>query len=352
MPLDETLSFRPLRIAVLTISDTRVATTDRSGDLLVDRLLSAGHHLASRKLIPDSLDEIERALRLWIEDETIHVVLCTGGTGITYRDVTPEAFVRVLDKELTGFGELFRMLSYDSVGTSTMQSRAVGGVAGGTYLFALPGSPSAVAEGWDRILGSQLDSRFRPCNLVDVMPRLRAIEQIEQIQQVEQIAQIKQATTPDPYEASCCGSPRQVRSVSDFFQAGLVRGRGVSLACVGEVAAGPDGLLARFSGSLTGGQLEEVRFKASTCVTLVAYCEVLAQAITGLSLAEAMRWDEEALVAALPGVPAGRTNRAGLAIAALRKVGASDATFRVLPTEQPASCSVTFTIDQPTQGAC
>jgi molybdopterin adenylyltransferase len=165
--------FLPVNIAVLTISDTRTLADDRSGDTLVARITAAGHHLAARRIERDDADAIEAILRAWIADPEIDVVISTGGTGVTGRDVTPEAFARVLEKEITGFGELFRMLSYAKIGSSTIQSRALGGVAGGTYLFALPGSTGAVGDGWDDILVTQLDSRHRPCNLVELMPRLK-----------------------------------------------------------------------------------------------------------------------------------------------------------------------------------
>jgi molybdenum cofactor biosynthesis protein B len=171
--LDETRRFIPVRIAVLTVSDTRTASNDTSGDTLAARVVASGHELAARAIDRDDADLIERRLLGWIADPTIDVVITTGGTGITGRDVTPEAFDRVLDKRIEGFGELFRMLSYQKIGTSTIQSRAIGGVAGGTYLFALPGSTGAVKDGWDDILVWQLDNRFRPCNLVELMPRLQ-----------------------------------------------------------------------------------------------------------------------------------------------------------------------------------
>ena len=171
--LDESRRFIPVRIAVMTVSDTRSADNDTSGDTLAARVTQAGHELAARTIVRDDAALIETTLRAWIADPTIDAVITTGGTGITGRDVTPEAFDRVLDKRIEGFGELFRMLSFQKIGTSTMQSRAIGGVAGGTYLFALPGSTGAVKDGWDDILVWQLDSRFRPCNLVELMPRLQ-----------------------------------------------------------------------------------------------------------------------------------------------------------------------------------
>lgn len=173
MPIDESLTFLPVNIAVLTVSDTRDLASDRSGDTLAARIEAAGHRVAAREILRDEADAIEAQLRRWIADPEVDVVISTGGTGLTGRDVTPEAFARVLEKEIAGFGELFRMLSYAKIGTSTMQSRAIGGVADGTYLFALPGSTGAVKDGWDDILRFQLDARHKPCNLVELMPRLR-----------------------------------------------------------------------------------------------------------------------------------------------------------------------------------
>ena len=173
MPIDESLTFLPVNIAVLTVSDTRDRASDRSGDTLAARVEAAGHRLVAREILRDEAAAIEAQLRRWIADPQVDVVISTGGTGITGRDVTPEAFARVLEKEIAGFGELFRMLSYAKIGTSTMQSRAIGGVADGTYLFALPGSTGAVKDGWDDILRFQLDARHKPCNLVELMPRLR-----------------------------------------------------------------------------------------------------------------------------------------------------------------------------------
>ena len=171
--LDETRPFLPVNIAVLTVSDTRTAANDTSGDTLADRIVKAGHRVAARAIEKDDAGLIETLLRAWIADPAIDVVITTGGTGVTGRDVTPEAFDRVLEKRIEGFGELFRMLSYQKIGTSTIQSRAIGGVAHGTYLFALPGSTGAVKDAWDDILVFQLDNRFRPCNLVELMPRLQ-----------------------------------------------------------------------------------------------------------------------------------------------------------------------------------
>ena len=172
MPIDETRTFLPVRIAVLTVSDTRTSADDRSGDRLVERLTAAGHVLAARAIVKDEVARIAAQLTAWIEDAQIDVVISTGGTGVTGRDVTPEAFAQVWEKPIEGFGELFRWLSYRTIGTSTIQSRACAGVARGTYLFALPGSTGAVTDGWDLILRDQLDSRHRPCNFVELMPRL------------------------------------------------------------------------------------------------------------------------------------------------------------------------------------
>ncbi|MCZ6861123.1 MAG: molybdenum cofactor biosynthesis protein B [Alphaproteobacteria bacterium] len=166
------VEFLPVHIAVMTVSDSRTASDDKSGDILESRLLEAGHKLAARTIVKDEIDAIVAQLRAWIEDPQIDAVIATGGTGVTGRDVTPEAFQSVYEKEIAGFGELFRMISYEKIKTSTMQSRATGGVANGTYLFALPGSPGACRDGWDEILVHQLDIRTRPCNLVELMPRL------------------------------------------------------------------------------------------------------------------------------------------------------------------------------------
>ena len=173
MSIDESRTFLPVRIAVLTVSDTRTLDDDRSGDALVQRLTAAGHELADRMIVKDDVDLIEAQIRTWVADETVDVVLSTGGTGVTGRDTTPEAFHAVFDKEIPGFGELFRWLSYQNIGTSTIQSRAIAGVSGGTYLFALPGSTGACKDAWDGILSTKLDSRFRPCNFVELMPRLK-----------------------------------------------------------------------------------------------------------------------------------------------------------------------------------
>jgi len=170
---DDSLPFLPVNIAVLTISDTRTLADDKSGQRLVDMITGDGHKVTKRDIVRDDIDGIVEALKALIDDPEVDCVITTGGTGLTGRDVTPEAFRQVMEKEIEGFGELFRMLSYQKVGTSTMQSRAIGGVAGGTYLFALPGSPSACKDGWEDILKFQLDSRQKPCNLVELMPRLK-----------------------------------------------------------------------------------------------------------------------------------------------------------------------------------
>ena len=171
--IDESKPFLPVNIAVLTVSDTRTAADDKSGQTLVDMIGRDGHRVVARAIVRDDVAAITAQLRTWIADPNVDVVISTGGTGVTGRDVTPEAFRQVYEKEIEGFGELFRMLSYEKVKTSTIQSRATGGVAGGTYLFALPGSPGACRDGWDDILKWQLDSRHRPCNLVELMPRLQ-----------------------------------------------------------------------------------------------------------------------------------------------------------------------------------
>jgi len=173
MAIDESRQFKPIAIAVLTVSDTRGPDEDTSGDILAERIVAAGHRLATRALEKDDAEAIARRLNNWIDDPTIDAVVSTGGTGLTGRDVTPEALDRVKDKDIEGFGELFRWISYQTIGTSTVQSRACAVVARGTYSFALPGSNGAVKDGWDRILAEQLDSRNRPCNFVELMPRLR-----------------------------------------------------------------------------------------------------------------------------------------------------------------------------------
>jgi molybdenum cofactor biosynthesis protein B len=174
--IDESIAFAPLRIAVLTVSDTRTAADDRSGDTLAERVVAAGHQLAERAIARDDRAAIADRLRQWIADPGIEVVITTGGTGVTGRDVTPEALADVAEKHIAGFGELFRMLSYAKIGTSSLQSRADAAVAGGTYIFCLPGSPGACRDGWDEILRFQLDIRHRPCNFAELLPRLREHE--------------------------------------------------------------------------------------------------------------------------------------------------------------------------------
>ena len=173
MALDESRAFIPIHMAVLTISDTRSETEDASGQLLSERIKRDGHHLVARSLLRDDIEAITAQLETWIANPEIDSILTTGGTGVTGRDVTPEAFARVLEKEIPGFGEMFRWISFAKIKTSAMQSRALGGVAKGTYLFALPGSTGACRDAWDEILRWQLDNRNRPCNLVELMPRLR-----------------------------------------------------------------------------------------------------------------------------------------------------------------------------------
>ncbi len=165
--------FLPVNIAVLTVSDSRTLDTDISGQTLAERIVAAGHHLAARDIVRDDVEAIVAKLGAWIDDPEIDTVIATGGTGITGRDITPEAFSRVVEKDIPGFGELFRMLSYAKIKTSTIQSRATAGVAGGTYLFAIPGSTGACKDAWDDILVHQLDSRHKPCNFVELMPRLK-----------------------------------------------------------------------------------------------------------------------------------------------------------------------------------
>lgn len=174
--IDESRPFQPLHIAVLTVSDTRTAADDRSGDTLVARIEAAGHKLVARAIVADDALRIADRLRAWVEDPAVEVVITTGGTGVTGRDVTPEALALVAEKRIAGFGELFRMLSYTKIGTSCLQSRADAGVARGTYIFCLPGSPGACRDGWDDILRYQLDIRHRPCNFAELLPRLREHE--------------------------------------------------------------------------------------------------------------------------------------------------------------------------------
>ena len=169
--IDESIPFQAVNIAVLTISDTRTFDDDRSGDTLAGRVETAGHTVASRKIVKDDKPSITSQLQAWIADENIDVIISTGGTGLTGRDITPECFEPLYTKAIPGFGELFRMLSYKLIGTSTIQSRATGGLAGTTLMFALPGSTGAVKDAWDQILVTQLDVRFRPCNFIEMMPR-------------------------------------------------------------------------------------------------------------------------------------------------------------------------------------
>ncbi len=166
-------AFLPVNIAVLTVSDSRTLEDDKSGRTLVERIEGAGHKVAARDIVKDEIDLIVEKLQQWIADDDVDAVIATGGTGVTGRDITPEAFARVYEKEIPGFGELFRWVSYQKISTSTIQSRATAGLANGTYLFALPGSPGACKDGWDEILVHQLDARYKPCNFVELMPRLK-----------------------------------------------------------------------------------------------------------------------------------------------------------------------------------
>ena len=165
--------FKPLNIAVMTVSDTRTDATDKSGDTLVKLLTEAGHSLVEKRIVADDIYRIRAAASQWIADDSVNAVITTGGTGITGRDSTPEAMKVLLDKEIEGFGEVFRALSYEEINTSTIQSRALAGVANATFLFCLPGSTGACRTGWGKIISHQLDYRTRPCNLVELMPRLR-----------------------------------------------------------------------------------------------------------------------------------------------------------------------------------
>jgi len=172
VPIDLDARFIPVRIAALTVSDTRTLADDRSGNTLVERIAAAGHVVTDRHIVKDDVDIIVAHLHRWVDDPMVDCIITTGGTGVTGRDVTPEAIERVADKMIPGFGELFRWLSFQSIGTSTVQSRACACVTRGTYIFALPGSTGAVRDGWDGILKDQLDSRHKPCNFVELMPRL------------------------------------------------------------------------------------------------------------------------------------------------------------------------------------
>jgi molybdenum cofactor biosynthesis protein B len=172
MPQSSARLFIPVRIAVLTVSDTRSLAEDKSGDTLVERIAEAGHHLAQRKIVTDDVEKIRAVVKAWIADPAIDVVITTGGTGFTGRDVTPEAVEPLFEKRMDGFSEVFHRISYDKIGTSTIQSRATGGVAGATFIFVLPGSPGACRDAWDGILRAQLDYRHKPCNFVEIMPRL------------------------------------------------------------------------------------------------------------------------------------------------------------------------------------
>ncbi|MCF1467473.1 molybdenum cofactor biosynthesis protein B [Agrobacterium vitis] len=170
--LDETRAFIPLGIAVLTVSDSRILADDRSGDVLAERIESAGHRLIDRAIVTDDGDRIANQVRAWSQSQDVDVIITTGGTGFTGRDVTPEAVEPLFDKRMDGFSAVFHRISYDKIGTSTIQSRATAGLANGTFVFVLPGSPGACKDGWDGILAQQLDYRYRPCNFVEIMPRL------------------------------------------------------------------------------------------------------------------------------------------------------------------------------------
>lgn len=171
--IDETRAFIPVHVAVLTVSDSRTLETDTSGKILADRITAAGHELAARSIVPDDAAAIRNQVECWIEDSAVDVVISTGGTGLTGRDVTPEAVLPLLDKVIDGFSVIFHQISFQSVGLSTIQSRALAGLARGTFIFCLPGSNGAVKDGWDKVISAQLDSRYGPCNLVELMPRLQ-----------------------------------------------------------------------------------------------------------------------------------------------------------------------------------
>ncbi|WP_375206171.1 molybdenum cofactor biosynthesis protein B [Hyphococcus sp.] len=170
--IDEELEFKPVRVAVLTVSDTRTSANDTSGDILAQRIEAAGHQLAGRDLVRDDIEKIRSVVSGWIDDSQVDVIISTGGTGLTGRDVTVEAVRPLFEKEIEGFSVIFHQVSYETVGLSTLQSRACGGVVKGTFIFCLPGSNGAVKDGWDKVISHQLDSRHKPCNLVELMPRL------------------------------------------------------------------------------------------------------------------------------------------------------------------------------------
>jgi len=170
--IDETKPFKPVRIAVLVVSDTRTIRNDTSGELLIERIKSAGHDFVERKLLRDDVENVRAQVKSWIDDPNVDVVISSGGTGLTGRDVTPEAITPLFEKTIDGFSHMFHMVSYESIGLSTIQSRAMAGLANGTVIFALPGSNGAVKDGWDKVISQQIDSRYRPCNLVEIMPRM------------------------------------------------------------------------------------------------------------------------------------------------------------------------------------
>ena len=171
--IDITKDFMPVKFAIATISDTRKKNTDKSGDILNEKINNSGHEVIIREIIPDEIKEIELFLLNQIKNDLINVIITTGGTGLTGRDSTPEAVKNIIEKEIEGFGELFRMISYKKIGTSSLQSRALAGIANGTFIFAIPGSPSACIDAWENILKFQLDNRFKPCNLIELIPRLQ-----------------------------------------------------------------------------------------------------------------------------------------------------------------------------------
>ena len=176
MAIDNKLNFLPINIAIITISDTRIISNDKSGDLLEERVKSSGHNLKYRNIVKDDFSKITNLVVKLTKQEDVDIIITTGGTGLTGRDITPEVMKNLFDKSIDGFGELFRWLSYSKIGTSAMQSRALAGVSNGTYIFCLPGSPSACKDGWDNILVYQLDIRHKPCNFIEIIPRLREHE--------------------------------------------------------------------------------------------------------------------------------------------------------------------------------
>ncbi len=240
MAIDESRPFQPLRLAVLTVSDSRTEATDRSGGVLCELATSAGHHIAARRIVVDRRDALVDQLMAWAEDPGVDVVLTTGGTGVTERDVTPEAVHEVCGKLIPGFGELFRQISFEIIGTSTVQSRATAGVCRGTYIFSLPGSPNACRDGWQHILAPQLDIRHRPCNFAELIPRLRA----DRSPRFEPLSAEAVAVAVETWGDALIGDDPMVHYASEAAVCGpdgeLREGHPAILALLSELTAGAD----------------------------------------------------------------------------------------------------------------